>query len=288
MSRVTRRQVLKLIAVAGLTAAGCQPITPSPERSAYSRAVLAKGPLGYWRLGEPTGPSAADSSANRHAGTYKGHPSFGQAGAILKDHDKAVGLNGPGSGDFVEIPDPAGGDLSQPTSKLGLTVEAWMRPDALIFSGQTTEPYVHWLGKGTAQQYEWGFRFYSQDTYRPNRISAYIWNPAGGEGAGAYFQDNMRIGEWIHVVACYEPGDATTDPPAGVQIYRNGVKRLGPPSIGTLYRSYNIVPAHGSAPVRLGTRDLGSYLTGGLDEVAVYPRVLTPSEIMENYTTGTS
>jgi hypothetical protein len=31
---------------------------------------------------------------------------------------------------------------------------------------------------------------------------------------------------------------------------------------------------------------LVSYLTGGLDEVAIYPRVLTDDEIRENYCTG--
>ncbi len=145
---------------------------------------------------------------------------------------------------------------------------------------------MHWLGKGTPGQYEWGLRFYSRDTTRPNRISAYIWNPGhpqGGEGAGAYFQDELVPGEWIHVVATYEPGDKDTDPPAGVHIYKNGVHRLGPPSKGTLYSTYGIVPAHGIAPLRLGTRDLASFLIGGLDEVAIYPRVLTSDEILENY-----
>ncbi|HUC73689.1 MAG TPA: hypothetical protein VMS04_00265, partial [Vicinamibacterales bacterium] len=81
--------------------------------------------------------------------------------------------------------------------------------------------------------------------------------------------------------------------PAGVHIYRDGVHREGPPSSGTLYSTYGIVPAHGALPVRLGTRDAAqsgsdrvSYLTGGLDEVAIYPRVLTADEILENYCTG--
>jgi hypothetical protein len=46
---------------------------------------------------------------------------------------------------------------------------------------------------------------------------------------------------------------------------------------------------NGSAPVRLGARDnLTFTLAGGLDEVAIYPRVLTTDEILENYTTGTA
>jgi hypothetical protein len=50
-----------------------------------------------------------------------------------------------------------------------------------------------------------------------------------------------------------------------------------------------IFPAHGSAPLRLGARnDLNFTLNGGLDEVAIYPRVLTPDEILENFNTGIS
>jgi len=33
---------------------------------------------------------------------------------------------------------------------------------------------------------------------------------------------------------------------------------------------------------------LQSFLTGGLDEVAIYPRMLTTQEILENYRAGNS
>ena len=95
---------------------------------------------------------------------------------------------------------------------------------------------------------------YSQDTTRPNRISAYIWNPSGGEGAGAYFEDPLMPGEWIHVVAVYDPGDMDTTL-AGVRIYKNGVLRKGPPDRGTLYITCDIMPADGSAPAHFATRD---------------------------------
>ncbi|MGH9199696.1 MAG: LamG domain-containing protein [Vicinamibacterales bacterium] len=262
----------------------------------YSSVVLAKGPVGYWRLGEQAGPTATDASGYGSNGTYLGNPKLGQLGAIVNGQDTAIGLNGPGSRDYVEIPDPVTQAFSQPTSGLGLTVEVWMRPDVLTFPGQTSERYIHWLGKcvSGSERCEWGLRFYSQNSpSRPNRISAYIWNPDGGLGAGAYFQDSLTLGDWIHVVAVYEPGDQDTDPPAGVHIYRDGLHKQGPPLSGTLYRTYGIVPRHGTLPLRLGTRDAAtsrsasvSYLTGGLDEVAIYPRVLTPDEILENYRAG--
>ena len=46
------------------------------------------------------------------------------------------------------------------------------------------------------------------------------------------------------------------------------------------------MPVHGTAPLRLGTRDKVSFFRGALDEVAIYPRVLTADEILENYQTG--
>jgi hypothetical protein len=296
---MNRREVLSLAgaAGAGLAATRLGPLVRTAKASdQYSGVVLAKGPVAYWRLGEASGPTAADASCNGYDGTYLGNPTFGQPGAIVNDPDTAIGLNGPDSMDYVEIPDPDSAAFSQPTSGAGLTVEVWMRPDGLTFPGETSDIYIHWLGKcvSGSGQCEWGFRFYSQDSpSRPNRISAYIWNPEGGEGAGAYFQDSLVPGQWIHIVAVYEPGDATTDPPAGVHIYRDGVHRQGPPSSGTLYSTYGIMPVHGALPLRLGTRDAASsgnaaisYLNGGLDEVAIYPRVLSGPEIMENYNFG--
>jgi hypothetical protein len=291
----TRRQFFKMAAAggAGLASIMRGPLVRTARASdQYSSVVLAKGPVGYWRLGEAAGPTALDASGNGYDGTYFGNPSFAQPGAIANDPDTAIGLNGFDSGDFVEVMDPDSAAFSQPTSGLGLTVEVWMRPDVLIFPGQTADPYIHWLGKGMPAQFEWAMRFYSQDASRPNRISAYVWNPGnpqGGEGAGAYFQDALVPGVWMHIVAVYEPGDKDTLPPAGVHIYRDGIHRQGPPSSGTLYTTYDIVPAHGTALLHLGTRDNLSFtLNGGLDEVAIYPRVLTPDEIMENYNAGIS
>lgn len=300
MGRVSRRALLKGAAAgaAGLAGALRRPLAKTVFASdQYSGVVLTKGPVGYWRLGQAAGPSAFDASGNGYDGSYLGSPSFGQTGAIANDPDTAIGLNGPDSKDYVEILDPASQAFSQPTSGIGLTVEVWMRPDVLAFPGQTSEPYIHWLGKcvSGSGQCEWGLRFYSQDSpSRPNRISAYIWNPEGGEGAGAYFQDTLIQGQWIHIVAVYEPGDKDTVPPAGVRMYRDGVFRQGPStSPGTLYKTYGIVPAHGTLPVRLGTRDAAtsgsaavSYLTGGLDEIAIYPRVLGDDEILQNYCAG--
>lgn len=279
----SRRQFLAAAGAAGLAVPGGESLRAAAA-SHYAKVVLAKKPVAFWRLGEDKGPAALDSTGNGHTGAYKGAPVLQQKGAIQGDPDTAVRLDGKRS--YVEVPSHK--NFSQPTSGKGLTVEVWVRPDALEFEGETGDPYVHWLGKGEPRRYEWALRFYSRSSKgRPNRISAYLFNPRGGLGAGAYFQDRLTAGAWVHVVACFDPGGASTKG-AGVHVYKNGVHRLGPPSPGALYNNprWKIKPAHGDAPLRLGTRDLKSFLTGAIDEVAVYPRVLTAKEILENYNAG--
>jgi Concanavalin A-like lectin/glucanases superfamily len=265
-----------------------QSVTVQPVAAAsaqpYHLRVLAKHPAAFWRLEERAGPKAIDGTGQGHDGVYQGGVAFRRRGPIGSEPDGAIGLNGVDA--FIEIPDSQ--VFSQPTSGRGLTVEAWIRPDALTFQGQTDQHYVHWLGKGQEGAFEWGFRFYSNASSRPNRISAYIWNAISpphvpNEGAGAYFQDTLQLGTWIHVVACFDPGDSS-NPSAGVSIYKNGMLRGSPAtSPGARYATYKIHPVHGAAPLRLGTRDRGSFLQGGLDEVAIYPRVLTSSEVRDNY-----
>ncbi len=284
--RLTRREFLVTTAVAGLATSIATQRLGAAVASNYAKTVLAKRPVAYWRLGEDKGPGARDSTGNGHTGTYRGAPAFRKKGAIESDANTAIRLDGKRS--YVEIPGHK--SFSQPTSGKGLTVEVWVRPEVLEFEGETDDPHIHWLGKGEPDRHEWALRFYSRTSKdRPNRISAYIFNPQGGLGAGAYFQDELTAGQWIHVVACFDPGDANTKG-AGVHIYKNGVLRMAPPKPGVLYKNpkWQIRPAHGAAPLRLGTRDRNSFLTGRLDEVAIYPRVLTAKEVLENYSAGRS
>jgi hypothetical protein len=44
-----------------------------------------------------------------------------------------------------------------------------------------------------------------------------------------------------------------------------------------------ITPGHGTAPVRMGTRNFGSFFQGGLAEVRVWNRALSPSEVADLY-----
>jgi hypothetical protein len=278
-SDLNRREWLRLAGGAGLAsialtgraavAGGSRQRQATVANSHYSQQVISLGTVGYWRLSEANGPTALDWSGAQNNGVYYGSPAFGQPGAIRHDANTAIGLDGRS---YVEIPSQSAFSIGA----TGLTVQAWLRPDLLSFPTAPRAEYIHWLGKGDAGAFEWGFRFYKKDSSRPNRISAYAWNANGSEGNGAYFEEPVIPGRWINVVAVYQPPGNDT----GVFIYRDGVLKNGPPKTPTLYRSYHVTPRPGGAPLRLGCRDLTSFLRGGLDEVAIYPRCLTPSEIL--------
>jgi len=183
-----------------------------------------------------------------------------------------------GTTSYVEVPSAA--DLG--VGAAGLTVAVWMRPDVLTFpkteGSRPTEQYVHWMGKGEPGKHEWTFRMYSQTIPagpRVNRISFYVFNLAGGRGCGSYFQDAIRPDEWIHVVGVVDP--ATRH----VAIYKNGELRHEDNYGGI------IDPGPGSAPLRIGTKDMASFFKGAIGPIYVWSRALSAGEVRSLYTSET-
>jgi len=255
----------------------------------YADTILADGPVGYWRVNERSlDDQVSDESAYCHHGSFVGRPTLGEPGALQGSPNSSMSFRPEA---HIEIPHSP--HFSIQTSEIGLSVEVWMRPDALLFEGEDGKGYIHWLGKGNAQQMEWGFRLYSSDhPERPKRISAYAWNPQGGKGAGAYYEGPaVEEGVWIHLVACFEHYVDPSVKKTGVQLFANGELVQGPPSSGTLYfneGSWTVTPKSGDSPLRIATRSAttNSFLTGGIDEVAIYPKVLTPQQVKQHYNAG--
>jgi len=89
-------------AVAANSAVGYGPsgassaVTPTGASSTYASTVIADAPSVFWRLGDPTGTLAADSSGNSQVGTYTGTTTLGVGGLIPNDGDPALGVAGAG------------------------------------------------------------------------------------------------------------------------------------------------------------------------------------------------
>jgi hypothetical protein len=239
---------------------------PEVTQSSYDAAVLADEPVGYWT-------SAEDRSGNGHDGEFSGGP------------DEVTMPNGDSAPlydveQYLTIPDAS--ELSVATTG-ALTVEAWLRPSTLQFSDVEDDDhdYVHWLGKGTDGDQEYAARMYSLDNSedRPNRISGYVFNRRGGEGAGSNFEDRVATDEWIHFALTINTDDSDPDFPTGyVQVYKNGELRDK-----DALEDYDIVPEPGPEPLRVGTRDFKSFFEGAIGKVAVYDREVTGEQLLQHH-----
>ena len=227
------------------------------NEAGYKGTVLSKSSLvGYWRLGEASG-TVADDIAGTSDGAYVGGPTLGQAGALSGDADTAPAFDG--VDDRVEIPDSNALDLN------GFSVEAWV----YLTSYGTTSTYRTIMMKGaSAAERNFG-----------------LWLTAGTNGqvhysfgSGAGFQSSnsatlLPLNSWQHIVFVHQPGTKN-------QLYING--RLDAEYATTA------TPVTSTAPVWIGgAGSTYGFITGRVDEPAVYNAALSAAEVARHYLDGT-
>lgn len=114
---------------------------PAPlcsTQSPYTDAVFGgPAPVGYWRLGDPTGVLACDSAGSSN-GTYRHGYALGQPTLIADDPDAASRLDG--AMGYVNIPST---DAINPSGSF--TVEAWVRPAELAVSQTVVRKHGQFL-----------------------------------------------------------------------------------------------------------------------------------------------
>jgi hypothetical protein len=231
------------------------------HRSAYVRAVLRDQPRALLH-------GLRDLTGHGRRGRAVGAP----VRVRMPNGDRAFRFNG--RGQYLQFGDRKAFEIDATGV---LTVEFWMRPDTLQFSDEEGSGYVYTMGKGNPGAHEWYTRMYSRDNSesRPNRISGYAFNPAGGLGAGSYFQDPVSTGQWIHVALVINSNARSSQYPMGyTRIYKNGVLR----DTDSL-ADYDIVPRSGTAPLRIGTGYLNSFFQGAIGDVAFYNKELSAARI---------
>jgi hypothetical protein len=65
-----------------------------------------------------------------------------------------------------------------------------------------------------------------------------------------------------------------------IEWYKNGVLKDQDPFIDS---EYDINPQNGTAPMRIGTKDFASYFKGAIDNINIYNRALSESEVLQLY-----
>jgi acid phosphatase type 7 len=222
--------------------------------SSYPAAVKADAPLGYWRLGEATGTTAADVSGSGNPGSYVAGVQLGAAGALAGDGDTAAGFDG--VDDRVSIPDTAPLRLNG-----SFSIEFW----AKLRAPANTYPGIIRKGNASSTGTGW-YIYYNTTAFRPDfqraGVSSRRTSTAGALSSTVY----------KHYVLTYDAG-ATT-----LRWYVGG-------ALDATYTGVTFPTATDPSTVDLGRGT--NYGNEFLDEVALYATALTPARISAHYSAGT-
>ena len=242
----------------------------------YSSTVLSYGPVGYWRLNEtatvPAAPIAASlGSVPNSTGFGVLDVGLGEPGLVggafrFRNVGPVVGY----CGSRVDVPFNA---AMNPEGSF--TVEFWAKPSAAV--SDLFCPLSALNGDGGVRD---GWLFYQSGA------NDWIFRIGGGAGYAALARGGtVTPNAWQQVVGVYYASNNS------VSIYVNGAKAAGPVVAGIPF------VANDGRAFRLGgtglTGTLGSFsgnraFDGWLDEVAIYPGVLSADRISAHYTTATT
>lgn len=250
----------------------------------YAAVVEADGPVAYWRLDEASGSTnaldAVGSFNGSYVGTNGGVVNFGVATGIPNNNDPAVTVS---NGAAVVVPYAI--EINPPGA---FTIEGWFQPASLTTGLLENRIPIASLSN------PWGVGPVGWAVYQ-TPSNNWAWLPFRG------YWDNTRITDpdvivpnaWYYLVMTY---DGTT-----FTLYVNGVAEASEtdslfvqngvvPSGGANDYDYNYnhtlgLPDGGSSQFVIGWRS-DSHETpflGGIDDVAVYNKALTPQQIQNHY-----
>ncbi len=223
----------------------------APLAPGYAASVAADNPAGYWRLGESSGTTAADS-AGSNAGAYFNGAVLGAPSLLGSDTaNRSVTLDG--SNDYVRISHSASLNLSTQ-----LTLEAWVRPTVIPPSGGGAA--IIYKPEQYALQFEGPLLDFTIIQFGTRRR---LQAPAGA----------LRAGQTYHVVGTF---DGTTR-----RLYVNGAQVASATLSGGATSTTNGVFIGSWS----GTSD---FLRGTVDEVAVYPAALSATRVKAHYDAATN
>ena len=197
---------------------------------------------------EISGTTVADASGNGNHGTIK------EAVRISAGrYGKALKFDG--VNDWVTVNDGASLDLST-----GLTLEAWVYPQSVTSGGKTV----------ILKEQSGGAVYNLYSTEDANV-------PISSFNDGSYRvisgPDQLPVNQWTHLVATYD-GQVQ-------QLYVNGIKVSEQAQNGLIQQSTGVL--------RIGGNSVwGEFFKGYIDEVRIYNRALTATEVNNNLATAIS
>jgi concanavalin A-like lectin/glucanase superfamily protein len=223
---------------------------PSP----WYEVVRGAAPKLWLRLGDPSGnTTAADIGPTNFVATAVGSPTFGAAGLVAADDDTAMATDNTRQG--VRIDNPA----AAITGSGPFSVEFWFTPD-IVTGGE--HPLVGQLDLGATN----GWAVEQLDN-----VLLFVIRTASDTINEQADTTVLVAGTTYHVVAVYNNG---------TYIYVNGVLDSGQQIMaGSLTAN----------PISVGYLESASAVAGfdgTIDEVAIYDRALSATEVAAHYDAG--
>ncbi len=246
----------------GMTGTTTNSVYVNGSATTYSGKVAATGGLAnYWRLGDTTGTTLADSKGSSPA-TISGGPSLGAAGGVSGDSDKSVSFDG--------VDDAASASLNlSGTSKL--TLEFWLKWDAYANDDRLAMEFTPNFNNGTG-----GFLVDPNAPFAGGRFGVGV-----GDGLSrntAYFV-RPSAGQWHHYAIVL---DTTATAANTITPYVDGqvvAFTKGETGVGA-------GPFANSQLFLMSRAASALFGAGDLDELAIYTRPLSPGEIADHYDVG--
>jgi hypothetical protein len=213
--------------------------------------------VGWWKFDEDGGTAANDSSGHNNNGTTYG-------GAEWTTGQITGALNFDGSDDYIEIPD---NDNSLDMDNQ-ITIAAWIKPNdnSYYYCIAAKQP------SGSADEDALGnYAFvvngnYLEFCYQTDAEGTYVFYDS---------TSSVEVGVWQHVAVTLKAGDS-------IRFYINGE----PAGTWLQMDTFGIV---NDEPLRIGKIKADDYyFYGGIDDVRIYNRVLTDTEIGQLYQQGSN
>lgn len=226
----------------------------APPASSYYDLVMSHSPLGYWRLGETSGTTAADISGNGRNGTYTGTYTLNRPSLIPSD--TANGALGCGaSTGYVNVPPGDAIPLVGKTLVFAIKMASLATFSYLLHVGNYLDgsargaaPFINTDGSLSIEFYDGNFR--------------YINFPGFAGAVGTAYRVAMRF-----------------DTNQSVSLFVNGV------FVSTSTTTYNLDVTPGKE-IRIGAARNTPFpapsqgpLNGDIDEFAIIPSVLSDAQI---------
>ena len=204
--------------------------------------IAAAGLNGAWAFDESSGTTTADQSGKGNTGTVSG-ATFVTGGKF----NNALSFNG--TSNTVTVADSATLDLTT-----GMTVEGWVRPST---TGGWRTAFVK------EQPGNLVYGVYSNNGSNHPSAEVYV----NGATRTVEASSALPTLTWSHLATTYDG--------ATLRLYVNGTQAAQLAIAGSILTS--------NSPVRIGGNGVwGEYFSGQIDEVRVYNRALTASEIQND------